>query len=118
MFDFLKSKTTEVTDFELFFMVTGQYWAFYRHFGTDATYDPGEATKFFTESLKIEKKTVSPLRARQVVEFFTLNALNSGEFPEKLRRFKEMDADPESDSWKLAMLEVSDELAKKGLSLF
>ena len=118
MFDFLKGKKSEVTDFELFIMVTGQYWAFYRHYGIDATYDPGEATRFFTESLKIDGKTVSPVKARQVVEFFTLVALNPGEFPRKLKRFKEMDANPESDAWKLAMLEVSDELTRKGLDLF
>jgi len=98
-------------------MVSGQYWSFYRHFGFDATYDPGEATKFFLESLKINEKTVSQERAKQVVEFFTLTALNPGDFPRKLKKFKEMEPDPESETWRIAMLEVSDELAGKGLSL-
>jgi len=117
MFGFFKGGKTEASNLDLFFMVTGQYWAFYKRFGMNAVYDPEAAAKFFSESLSIDKMTVSPQKAREVVEFFTLTALSAGEFPAKLKKFKELNPDPNSNSWKTAMLEVSDEMRKKGLTL-
>jgi hypothetical protein len=72
MFGFFKGGKTEASNLDLFFMVTGQYWAFYKRFGMDATYDPQAATQFFVESLSMEKKTVNQEKARQIVEFFSL----------------------------------------------